>query len=171
MTDFYSAQLIARKIMDDTGMTLDEVLKLDMDAYARLSGRPTPTRAALATLNAQAPQTTPEPPAALPDTAFTQQAVPAPQGRTLEELALTDDNAWLAWRQNRARGGENIGIFGNAGSWADAARAKAGRSAMGGTRNTIEAPRIEGRYLDHDAQRDMRSAGARFSTPGNSFQL
>jgi len=56
MIDFYSAQLIARKIMDHTGMTPDEVLKLDTSEYARLSGRSTPVQAALRAIDAQVTQ-------------------------------------------------------------------------------------------------------------------
>jgi len=72
MNDFWAAQLTARQIQEDAGMTMDEVLKLDMAEYARLSHRPTPTQAALAAIDAQherghqsapaAPESAPEPP-------------------------------------------------------------------------------------------------------------
>ncbi|MGH3247887.1 MAG: hypothetical protein ACRDOI_17030 [Trebonia sp.] len=142
MTD-YQAQLTARKIMEDTGLSARELAEMDMDAYARATGRPAPAQAALQALGAQ------KAPAALPDAAFTQQAVPEPQGQTLEELALTDDDAWLQWRQQRGQEYGN-GILGAHGLWADAAKAKAGRSAMAGNRNTVEAPRIGRAFINHD---------------------
>lgn len=171
MSDYYQAQLIARQIMEDTGMTLDQVLKLDMNDYARLSGRPTPVAAALSAVNVQEHQ---EPPAALPDEAFTQQAVPEPPGRTLEELALTNDDAWLAWRANRVSGGEGKGLLDSVGGSQSAEFRSAGRKHAGrtgwSTSNVTEPPRIEGRYLRHDDQLDHRSAAERLSNAANLWQ-
>lgn len=167
MTDYYQAQLIARQIMDDTGMTLDQVLKLDMGEYARLSGRPTPAQAALAALNEQEHQ---EPPAPLPGTAFTQQAVPEPQGVPLEELALTDDQAFLAWRQQRQSGGEGVGIFSGVGSRSEEYRAAAARHAgRTGYGREVHPEPLTGRQVRQGDAIDQRSARDRFYTLGNSF--
>jgi hypothetical protein len=50
---YLEAQLTARRIMDETGLTLAEVAALDLDEFARLTGRPTPAQAALAAYRQQ----------------------------------------------------------------------------------------------------------------------
>jgi hypothetical protein len=98
MIDFYSAQLIARKIMDHTGMTPDEVLKLDTSEYARLSGRSTPVQAALRAIDAQVTQPlNPGPEAVAPPL----RADDMPQG-----IDVNSDEYFLHWRAQRTRGGE-----------------------------------------------------------------
>lgn len=92
-----------------------------------------------------------------------------PQGHTLEELALTDDEMWLRWRESRHSGGEGVGLFNQGGqSWAEAAAQRAGRTAMGGFRN--ETHTVIPKAFIPEAVKDTRSAVQRFSTPGNSFQ-
>jgi hypothetical protein len=66
---------------------------------------------------------------------------------------------------------EGVGIMNQSGSsWADAARRQPGRSSWQGA-NVVEPPRLEGRQERRGDMRDYRSASARFSTPGNSFQI
>lgn len=171
MTDFWGAQLRAREIEELTGLSLAEQASMPLDEWSRLTHGKTPAQAALAAINAQEHQ---EPPAALPDTAFTQQAVPEPEGRTLEELALTDDDAWLAWRANRVSGGEGKGLLDSVGGSQSAEFRSAGRKHAGrtgwSTSNVTEPPRIEGRYVRHDNQLDHRSAQARLSNQANMWQ-
>lgn len=62
------------------------------------------------------------------------------------------------------------GIFGAHGSWADAARAKAGRSAMAGNRNTIEAPKLVGRQVRQGDMIDTRPAVQRLSNQSNLWR-
>jgi hypothetical protein len=143
-------------------LTPQQINDMSLSEFAARTGMPTPVQAALQAVDHQEP-------AAAPQSA---PQVPEPRPQAIDVNSLSMEQYAALRGQLGVEGSEyGGGIFGAHGSWADAARAKAGRSAMAGNRNTIEAPRIEGRYLDHDAQRDMRSAGARFSTPGNSFQL
>jgi hypothetical protein len=157
-------QMLAYQRLAETGLTAAELLSLPMDEYARVTGRLTPTQAALSAINAQEHQ---EPPAA-PDTAFTE-TVEAPQGVDVASMTLAE---YAQFRQEAGIGGREYGngILGTHGSWADAAKAKAGRSAMAGNRNTIEPPRIEGRYLRHDDQLDQRPAHVRLSNAANLWQ-
>ena len=54
MNDFYAASLLAaRKISEETGLTDAEILQLDMEEYARLTGRQTPVQAAIQALDVQ----------------------------------------------------------------------------------------------------------------------
>jgi hypothetical protein len=45
-----------QKIQEDTGMTVDQILALPADEYARLSGRHTPAEAAVAAYGASVPR-------------------------------------------------------------------------------------------------------------------
>lgn len=153
-----------QKLMEETGLSADQILRMDMQEYARLTGRQSPARAATQTLDAEyeapAPQGQEQPPAGVQE---------PPQG-----IDPNSAEYFLAWRQNRARGGEGRGIFDSVGSRSDeytaAVRAQSGRT-MYGQSNVVEPPRLEGRFVNHDEQRDNRTAAQRFSTPGNAFNL
>jgi hypothetical protein len=162
--DFYAAQLIARKMMEDTGMSAADVASLSLDEWARLSGRPTPAEAARAACEAQhetqapaAPQITPQPPES------------APQG-----LDPDSPEFFHAWRAQRTRGGEGQGIFDSVGSqsqeYRTAAARQAGRTGWANS-NVVEPPRIERAFVNHDDRLDHRSAADRFTLPSNAFRI
>ena len=154
----------------ELGLTAQDVKAMPPDAFNRTFGydRPTPTEAALAAVRADstaadspapaAPRIAPQPPES------------APQGVSVADMTM-EQYAVFRREAGIGRGEYGVGLLNQAGSWADAARAKAGRSAMAGNRNTVEPPRLGGRYLNHDAGIDHRSAAARFSTPGNEFSI
>lgn len=160
LSEFERARLDAHEAANraaELGLTAQDIRDMPFDAYNRLfhPGRPTPAQAALQALDAQAV------PAALPDSAFTQQAVPEPPGRTLEEVALTDD-AFLQWRSQRQSGGEGRGIFDSVSSQSAEYRAAAARHAGRHgwvSSNVVEPPRLVGRQerqgdmIDHRTQR------------------
>jgi hypothetical protein len=168
MDAYYSAQLRARQIMDETGMSLDDVLKLDMSEYARLTNRQTPTQAALAALadlDAQAPrQEAPTQPPAAPEI--------APQGVSVQDMSF-EQYAALRGQLGMTGREYGVGIMNGAagtGAWAAAAKAKAGRHGWENA-NSVEAPRLEGRtVLKQDQQLDTRSAAQRFSNQANMWQ-
>lgn len=97
----------------------------------------------------QAPE---QPPAPL------QEPQSAPQG-----LDPGSQEYFLEWRQNRARGGENAGIFDSVNSHSDAytaaVRQQAGRTAYS-QGNVTEAPRI-GRVFIQDSPVQGRTMGYR----------
>jgi hypothetical protein len=172
MTDYFTAaQVTARKVQEETGLTLAELAALPLDEWARLQGRPTPAEAAIAEFNreqdsAQTPQAStppaPQPPQASP-------AVPdaGPQG-----IDPNSQEYFLAWRAQRTSHGEGKGIFDSVGSQSDAytaaVRAQAGRTAMSQS-NVVEPPRLTDRYVRQDDLRDPRSAAERFGNPSNFY--
>ncbi len=153
----------------ELGLTAQDIRSMPWDEYNRLFGydRPTPAEAAKAALEAQHEQAQPPAPAAPQG----DPAAPAdaPQGAA---IASMDMATYAQFRQQAGIGGREygVGLFNQSGSWADAARAKAGRSAMAGNKNTVEAPRIEGRYLNHDVGIDQRSATERLSNAANLWK-
>ena len=151
-------------------LTPQQINDMDLTTYARLTGRLAPAEAVHAARRAAEQQEQAAPTPQLPDSAFTEHI--EPQGQTLEELALTDDAAFLAWRQNRARGGEGVGIFSGMGSqsaeYRDAAARQAGRTGYS-VSNVQEAPQLTGRYVRQE-QPDPRSAQARLSNQANLWQ-
>ena len=168
MNNFYSAQLQARKIQEDTGMSLDEILKLDMDAYARLTNRPT-----VGELVAQAAEAWP-PGRPRQEPAPAQQPALAPRGI---DFAAMDMQTYAQLRSQLIGRSpkEGHGIFDSVGSgseeYTNAVRAQSGRTAWNNA-NVVEPPRLERlRYVRQDDQRDTRSRADRFSTPGNAFNL
>lgn len=155
------AFLTGRKFMEDTGLTAADILKLDADEYARLTDRPTVGEIA-AQAHGYAPGRPREehvPQQPTPD--------PAPQG-----IDPSSDEYFHAWRANRTRGGEGVGVFDSVSSQSDqyraATRAQSGRTALAGN-NVVESPRLEGRFVRQDDTRDARSAAQRLATPGNAF--
>jgi hypothetical protein len=166
MHDFYAAQLHARQIEEETGLSLADQAAMPLDEWARLAYGQTPVQAAIAALDAQSVGSTP---AAAP----AQGAPDAPQQPARAPEGIDPDSAehFHAWRAQRARGGEGVGIFDSVDSRSDAyaaaVRSQAGRGALSNA-NVREAPRLTGRYLDHDAQRDTRTTAQRLSTPGNA---
>jgi hypothetical protein len=163
MDAFYSAQLRARQIMDETGMSEADILALDMDSYARLTNRQTPTQTALAALDAQYEQAAPTRP--------TEPVAPQsePQGVTVQDMSLEQ---YAALRGQLGMTGREYGVgitngAAGTGAWAAAAKAKAGRHGWQG-QNVTEAPRLENRtILKQDDLRDTRPASARFSNQAN----
>lgn len=158
-------ELQAYRIMAETGLSARELAEMDMDAYARLTNRQTLAEAAIHALEASHEASAPQAPAA------PQSAPQAPESQP-QGLDPDSHEYFLAWRQNRARGGEGRGIFDSVDSqsetYVNAVRAQAGRTALS---TAQEAPRLEGRYVNHDQQRDTRTVAQRFSTPGNSNQF
>lgn len=170
---YLAAQLTARRICEETGMSMADVAALPLDEYSRLSGRPTPAEAARAAITAQyereqrqAPAVPQSPPQAPED---------QPQGINLQDMSM-DDYAQL--RQQLGVGvsqKEGRGIFDSVASQSDvyrnAVRAQAGRTALSNA--NVEPPsRLVGRtILKQDDHLDHRSAGQRFSTPGNLNQF
>ena len=196
MNDFWAAQLTARQIQEDAGMTMDEVLKLDMAEYARLSHRPTPTQAALAAIDAQherghqsapaAPESAPEPPesgpqgidiasmdmdtyAAMRGQLMSQGRPDASPGITLAEMT---NEQYAAVRGQLGMGKSSYGRGaldgGSTAEWIAAAQRQPGRSAMQG--KNVETPSLTGRYVRQDEHRDTRSLSERFGTPGNAYR-
>jgi hypothetical protein len=145
--DFYAAQLQARQIQEDTGMTLDQILKLDMTEYARLTNRPTPTEAALEALGYDEP--VPGRPRQEQAPAPVQEPPQPPQGIDVSSLSMSD---YAQLRSQLGMGGREYGVgIMNSGQgtsdWIAVAQRKAGRSAMQG-QNVQEAARPDaGKYL------------------------
>jgi hypothetical protein len=168
--DFYAAQLRAFKIEEETGLTREEILALPMDEYARLTGRQSPTQAAVATLDARYEASTSQAPAAPAAPAQTQ----APEVPDFGTMSMAEYAAYRAQAGIGQGTKEGRGIFNSVGSRSDAytsaVRAQSGRTALN-ERGVVAPPRLEGRtVLKQDDHIDHRSASARFSTPGNSWQ-
>jgi hypothetical protein len=167
MHDFYAAQLHARQIEEETGLSLADQAAMPLDEWARLAYGQTPAQAAIAALDARSV-------GSAPSAAPAQGAPDALQHPARAPQSIDPNSAeyFHAWRAQRARGGEGVGIFDSVDSrsdaYATAVRAQAGRGALSNS-NVTEAPRLTGRYLDHDTLRDTRTPAQRFSTPGNAF--
>lgn len=183
LTDFQRMQLEAHHAANqavELGLTAQDIRNMPWDEYNRLFGTPgrqTPAQAAIAGFQAQqdaqrptqatqpqdAPQSLPQPPA--PETQGVDIA-----SMTLDEYALFREQAGIGVSQKEGRG-----IFDGVGSQSDAytraVRAQAGRTAMSNA-NVQEPPRLTGRtILKQNDRLDHRSAGQRFSTPGNLNQF
>lgn len=158
--NFAEAQLQARKIAEQIGLSMAEIASLPIDEFARLSGRPTPAEAARAALEAQRGQYSPAP-----------ESTPQPPESTPVGLDPDSPEFFHAWRANRVSGGEGRGIFDSVGSQSDeyrsAARKHAGRTGYGHEAHAV-VPRA---FVRHDDRLDHRSAAERFSTPGNEFSV
>jgi hypothetical protein len=144
--------LTMQQIMEQTGLSAAELAAMPLDEYARLSGRQTPTEAALQALDrdyeVSATQDQEQPPA----------PADAPQ-----DLDPNSDDYFLAWRSQRARGGEGRGIFDGVDSHSDeytaAVRQQAGRTAY--SQGNVEQPaRIE-RVFIQDSPVTGRTMGYR----------
>jgi hypothetical protein len=132
----------ARQIQEDTGLSPQQISKLSMAEYARLSGRQTPAEAAVAALDARYEASARQVP----------QEPPAPSETVPQRSQGITDAEFLAWRQSRVSGGENTGIFGSSAvsrspEFAAGVRRHAGRGALSSA-NVQEPPRLEGRYLN-----------------------
>jgi hypothetical protein len=155
------AQMLAYQRLAETGLSARELLEMDMSEYARATGRATPVQAALRALDAQHEEPQPVEPV------FSETVTsPEPQG-----LDPDSPDYFLAWRQNRASGGEGVGIFSGMGSqsaeYRSSARKHAGRTALGNA-NVVEAPKLTGRQERQGDMIDPRTRAERFGTPGNS---
>jgi hypothetical protein len=171
MNDFYAQTMLStRKIQEDTGMTLDQILALPADEYARLTGRPT-----VGQLAAQVYDDVPGTPRRdAPETsqAAAQPSALASQGVDVSGMDMAD---YAAMRGQLGMGisrKENRGIFDSVSSrsaeYASAVRVQAGRTGWS-TSNVVESPQVNRVYTKPDTHLDTRSAVERFSTPGNSF--
>jgi hypothetical protein len=164
--DYYAAQLRARQVAEETGLTLAEIAELPLDEWSRLTHGKTAAQAALEAIGSQV---APQPPAALPDTAFTQQAAPEPQGIDVNSLSMDQYAALrgqLGIGQSRQEG---IGILNQSGqSWAEAARQQPGRSGWQ-NKNVTPAPSLTGRQVAAPAI-DNRTRAERFTFPGSAYQ-
>jgi len=132
-----------QKLMEDTGLSTEDILKLDAGEYARLTGRMTPSEAAMAALGY-----TDEP---VPGTPRQEPPAPAPQPQAAPQGLDPNSNEYFhAWRANRVSGGEGKGIFDSTGTdaWVQAARAKTGRTQYGQS-NTQGAPQIGRAFVQH----------------------
>jgi len=162
MTDRLDTWLAAQRMHDEFhGYTAAEIEAMPMDVYHKLRAR-----AGLAPVDpfSDAYAAYDAPPQA--DTVPAPEAVQA-NADAVQGLDPNSDAYFLAWRSQRTRGGEGVGIFG--GSTAQSKTAF-GRSQYSRA-NVVEPPRLEGRYVRHDDQRDTRSAAQRFGTPGNAFGI
>ena len=112
---------------------------------------------------------TPERPRPLPDAAFTQAAQDPLQGVDFSKLTIEQYAALRGQLGIGQARQEGVGLFNQPAS-ADAPRANVGRTHWS-VSNVVEAPRIGRAFVNHDAQRDRRTLGERFGTPGNSFQI
>lgn len=161
MLDAYLRGQTLREAFHD--LTPQQINDMSLSEFAAKTGRPKPIQAALQALDAQSEQVhTPEP-------VFTETvASPEPQ-------ALDPDSPeyFHAWRAQRALGGEGVGIFSGMGSqsqeYRSAAARQAGRTGWA-TSNTVESPKLINRYVNHDAQRDIRTAAERLSNAANLWQ-
>ena len=164
MKEFYAAQLRAQQIENETGISLADQAQMPLDEWSRLAYGVTPTEAALQALDAEfvppgqprqeAPaQTAPQP-------------APEPQGVDVASL----DMATYAQLRGQLGVGrsrqEGVGLLNQQGtqSWAEAARAKSGRSGWQG-RNVTESPRLDRVVVNERV--DTRSAAERLSSPAN----
>jgi len=163
-------EMTAYRIMAETGLSARELAEMDMDSYARATGRPTPVQAALRALDAQVPGTPRQEHA--PVQVQAQLPTPEPPGI---DLANMDMPTYAQFRQQAGIGvgqKEGIGIFNAASRQAqlDATRRQTGRTALSQS-NITPPPSLTGRQERQGDMRDHRTAAERFSTPGNSFSL
>lgn len=148
-------------------MSAADINRMDMSTYARLTGR--------ATLGYAVAQVVETAPPGMPRQAVPAQIVPqapTPEGIDFANLSMSDYAALRGQLGIGHRGEYGRGALdgGSTADWVQAAQRKPGRSAWQG-RNVVEGPRLEGRFLRQDEQRDSRSLAERFSTPGNSFSI
>lgn len=169
MNDFWNAQLRARQVQEDTGISLADQAKMPLDEWSRLAYGMTPVQAALRALDAQ------QSPQAPQEVSGTPQAPESdPVGIDVSQLTIEQYAALRGQLGIGKSRQEGRGIFDSVGSrsqaYTDAARQQAGRTGWS-TSNVVESPRLTNRHMNHDERRDTRTAGERFGTPGNSFQI
>ena len=136
-----------QKVMETTGLSADDILKMDMSEYGRLTGRQSPAQAATQALDAEydtsAPQGQEQPPGPV------QEPQRQPQGL---DIGSMDMQTYAQLRAQLGVGGREYGVGvmnSGAGSadWVAAARTKVGRTKYG-QQNTQDAARIDaGKYL------------------------
>jgi hypothetical protein len=182
MTLTYSqhAQLRAYEMQNraaELGLTAQDIRDMDWQTYNRVFGhdRPTPAQAALTALSRQQdPGETPAATASAAPQPLAQPQEPGPQGidptqLTLEQYAALRGQLGIGVSRQEGRG-----IFHSVNSrseeYRDAVRAQSGRTALNNA-HVQEPPRLEGRYVRQDDQRDTRSAAARFSNASTAYQL
>jgi hypothetical protein len=154
-------ELAAYRVQAETGLSARELAEMDMDEYARVTGRQTPVQAALQALEAQRSGVAPQAPERPQE--------PAQQSQGID-VASMDMGAYAALRDQLGIGRGDAGMFGSGGLSADAARRQAERTVMSNA-NVTPPPRLTGRFVNHDEHRDHRTVAERFSTPGNSHNL
>lgn len=162
-------ELQAHQRLAETGLSVVELLSMDMSEYARVTGRPTVGQLAAQAHDVEPPgsprqEMAPQVP---------QESVGIPRGI---DVAALDMDEYAAVRGQLGMGvshQEGRGIFDSISSRSDeyisAVRAQAGRTAMS-TSNVVESPRINRVFLNPDAHRDPRTVAQRLSTPANMWQ-
>jgi hypothetical protein len=157
------AYLRTRELQDDfEEVTADEINRMSPAEYARMTGRSLiPSVSTINALAAQAP-VVPAP--------VVQEETPEPQG-----LDPNSHEYFLAWRAQRTRGGEGVGIFDGVSSkseaYNNAARAQSGRTALNES-NVIPSPRIARPNLVgvDRPNLDARPLAERFGTANNAYR-
>jgi hypothetical protein len=143
-------ELRAYRIMAETGLSARELAEMDMDSYARLTGRQTPAQAAIAALDAQSGQAQPQAPQQPP--APLQEPQEQPQGIDLASMSMEQYGGLRG--QLGVTGREyGTGIMNSAGgtdAWVEAAQRKAGRH--GWQAGNVEGPAQpdSGKYLQRN---------------------
>jgi hypothetical protein len=113
-----------QKLMEDTGLSADEILRMDADEYARLTGRPTPAQAAITALGYDEP---------VPGTPRQQAPQPLQEPQQIDLANLTMEQYGALRGQLGVRGreyGRGALDGGSTADWIAAAQRKAGRAAM-----------------------------------------
>ena len=177
MSDFWTAQLTARRIEDETGLTPAEQVALPLGEWSRLAYGRTPAQGALQALNSpDEPLDGPpgQDPAGVMAAQHPEHTAEDPgvdfRQMTLDEYALVREQLGVG-RSMSARGiFDSDSVSSQSREYADAARVQAGRTALSSA-NVVEPPRLEARYVRQDDLRDPRTAAQRFSTPSNQFSL
>lgn len=140
-------QLLTLKMQEKTGMTPGELASLSMDEYGRLR------QSVLSELTGSSQPSTPEP----VSTGASQENAELFAGMETVPTPAYDPNNeadFMAWRSQRTRGGEGVGIFDSVSSQSETYRAAAalqtGRT-MYSQGNVQEGARADaGKYLTGD---------------------
>ena len=163
------------RLLAETGLSVRELLDMDMSEFARLTGRETPSQVAARVAAELYPQPA-QPQVPVTESYSAESALlPGPESPGVDAAPI-DMKAYSAFRHQIGldKAGQDQGIFGSTGSQSEtyrsAAHAHSGRTALSNI-NVTEAPKLTGRYVRQDDHRDTRSAAERFGTPGNSFQV
>ena len=136
-----------QKVMETTGLSADDILKMDMSEYGRLTGRQSPAETATQALDAEYTPSVPQVPQQ--PHAPVQEARQSAQGL---DIGSMDMQTYAQLRAQLGVGGREYGVgVMNSGAgtadWVAAARTKVGRTKYG-QQNTQDAARIDaGKYL------------------------
>jgi hypothetical protein len=118
-----------QKLMEDTGLSAEDILRMPADEYARATGRRTPSQVAVAALGYDEPvpgiprqEQAPQPPA----------PVQEPQGTDIASMTMAEYEAVRGQLgvQGREYGTGIMNSNSGTDAWVQAARSKSGRAAM-----------------------------------------